>query len=345
MSGSVSALGSATVERSGLGVVVSVQPPCGGRGLISIVAPFYNEEDGVDEFHTRVTDALEGEELELVMVDDGSTDATRAALTALALRDPRVRPVYLARNFGHQAALTAGLDHARGAAVVMIDGDLQDPPDVIPRMLEAWRAGAQVVHGVRHVRPGEPRVRLWAIRAFYRVFARVTNLESFPGNSGDFRLVSRAVLDVLEAVPERGRFLRGLVSWVGLRQEQVLYEREERFAGRSKYPLGRLIRLAGDGIVAFSSVPLRFATVVGAFCAVAAFLAIPLIIVLKVAGLYDASGIASVHVLVLLIGGLQMCFLGLIGEYLGRTFDEAKRRPVYVAEAQPATAASTQARD
>ena len=302
----------------------------GREPVVSVVAPAYNEVETLKEFHRRVASALEGEEFELVLVNDGSTDGTAELLEQLAGTDHRVRPVHLARNFGHQAAVTAGIDLARGDAVITIDADLQDPPEVIPRLLGAWRDGAEVVHAVRHVRPGEPRYRLLAIRWFYRTFARIAGLPDFPGNSGDFRLIGRRAVEVLTMMPERNRFIRGLVSWVGFRQVSVEYERDARFAGTSKYPLRKLMRLAFDGIVSFSAVPLKLASVLGLVFSGVAFLAIPVVVILRLLGLYEVSGIASVHILVLLIGGLQLVFLGIAGEYIARNYDEAKGRPMYV---------------
>lgn len=298
--------------------------------IVSVVVPVLNELQVLPEFHRRLTAALAGERFELVYVDDGSTDGTRAELLRLKAADARLRPVFLSRNFGHQAALTAGIDHARGTAVITIDGDLQDPPEIIPRLLERWRQGAEVVHAVRHVRPGESRWRLAAIRAFYKVFARVGDASAFPGNAGDFRLIAGPALTALRELPERNRFVRGLVSWVGYRQAIVEYEREARYAGTSKYPLMKLVALAADGIVAFSTVPLRFAAALGMVFSALAFLAIPVVAALRLLDLYEVSGIASVHILVLLVGGVQLVFLGVIGEYLGRTYDEGKRRPVYL---------------
>lgn len=305
--------------------MTSAQP-----ATVSVVVPVYNEIEVLPELHRRIVGALGGEHFELVYVDDGSTDGTRAALLRLKEADPRVRPVFLSRNFGHQAAVTAGIDRARAHAVVTIDGDLQDPPEVIPALLKRWREGAEVVHAVRHVRPGEARLRLAAIRLFYKLFARIGELKDYQGNSGDFRLIAGPALVAVRDLPERNRFVRGLVSWVGFRQASVEYEREERFAGASKYPLSKLVRLALDGVVAFSTLPLRFAAALGLIFSLLAFLAIPLVIVLRLLDLYKVSGIASVHILVLLIGGIQLVFLGVIGEYLGRAYDEAKRRPVYL---------------
>jgi glycosyltransferase involved in cell wall biosynthesis len=305
--------------------------------LVSVVAPVYNEVETLPEFHRRVSAALAGREYELVLVNDGSTDGSAELLERIAAEDPAVRTVHLSRNFGHQAAVTAGLEAARGAAAVTIDADLQDPPEVIPRMLEQWSQGAHVVHGVRHERRGEPRRRLLVIRAFYRIFNRLSGLASFPGHSGDFRLISRPALDALNALPERNRFVRGLVAWVGFRQVSVVYERDARYAGVSKYPFRKLLHLAADGILSFSAVPLRVAAWLGLVMSVTAFVAIPVVVILRLAGLYEVSGIASIHILVLLVGGIQLLFLGVLGEYLARDYDETKRRPVYVlGEAPPA---------
>jgi dolichol-phosphate mannosyltransferase len=309
--------------------------PAHDPALISVVAPVYDEIETLPEFHRRLTAALAGERYELVLVDDGSTDGTGELLEQLAASDPRVRPVHLSRNFGHQAAVTAGLEAARGAAAVTIDADLQDPPEVIPKLLERWREGAAVVHGVRHERPGESRRRLFLIRRFYRLFDRLSGLSGFPGHSGDFRLIARPALDALNALPERNRFVRGLASWVGFRQDSVVYERDARYAGASKYPLTKLVRLAADGILSFSALPLRLAAWLGLAMSATAFVAVPVVIVLRLAGLYEVSGIASIHILVLLVGGIQLLFLGVLGEYLARDYDETKRRPVYVVAQAP----------
>ena len=308
------------------------------NAVISVVAPVFNEIETLPEFHRRVTAAMAGRPYELVLVDDGSTDGSGALLERLAAEDPAVRPLHLSRNFGHQAAVTAGLEAARGAAAVTIDADLQDPPEVIARLIEQWEAGADVVHGVRHERRGESRRRLFVIRAFYRVFNRLSGLSSFPGNSGDFRLISRRALDALNALPERNRFVRGLVSWVGFQQVSVVYERDARYAGSSKYPLRKLFGLAANGILSFSAVPLRVAAWLGLVMSVTAFLAIPVVVVVRLAGLYHVSGIASIHILVLLVGGIQLLFLGVLGEYLARDYDETKRRPVYVLGEPPGNA-------
>ena len=300
--------------------------------VISVVAPVLNEVDVLPEFYRRVTAALAGEEFELIFVNDGSGDGTGPCIESLSDADPRVRCVHLSRNFGHQAALTAGLDRARGSAVVSIDGDLQDPPEVIPDFLREWRNGADVVHGVRHVRPGEARWRMLAIRAFYATFNRISGLNEFPGNAGDFRLLSRRALDALSQLPERNRFVRGLVAWVGFTQSSVTYEREARFAGHSSYGFVQLLQLALNGIVSFSLTPLRVASGLGVIFSLVAFLSIPIVVSLRLTGLYEVPGIASVHILILFVGGVQLVFLGVLGEYLARDYDEAKRRPLYIVE-------------
>jgi dolichol-phosphate mannosyltransferase len=234
----------------------------------------------------------------------------------------------LTRNFGHQAALTAGLDHAAGNVVVTIDADLQDPPELISKLLSRWHEGADVVHAVRETRAGEPWWRLALIRSFYRVFGRFAEIESI-GNSGDFRLLDRRAVEMLEQMPERNRFLRGMTVWLGLEQDTVAYNRDARYAGETKYPLRKLAQLALDGIVSFSVVPLRIAAVLGLVVSAVALLAIPVVVGFRIAGEY-VPGIASVTIVLLLLGGFQLLTLGIIGEYLGRTYEEAKRRPIYM---------------
>ena len=300
------------------------------NALIIVVAPVYNEEAGIAEFHRRLSAVMADLKHELILVDDGSSDATAEILASLAEADRSVRVIMLARNFGHQAALTAGLDAARGDAVVTIDSDLQDPPEVIPEMVERWRAGVDVVHAVRRERAGEPPVRLALIRIFYWLLGKVSELRTYPGNSGDFRLLSRRAADALNGLPERSRFVRGLVTWIGFEQEAVYYDREARFAGSSKYPYRKLVQLAIDGVLSFSVVPLRVASLLGFVVSAIAGLAIPVVVGLRLAGLYELTGIASVHILILLLGGMQLVCLGVIGEYVGRVYEETKRRPVYI---------------
>jgi polyisoprenyl-phosphate glycosyltransferase len=293
-----------------------------------VVAPMHDEAGTVEAFHQRVGRALDGNEWELVVVDDGSRDGTRETLVRLAASDERVRVITLSRSFGHQAALTAGLEHARGDAVVMMDGDLQDPPEVIPQMLARWRDGAEVVYAVREQREGETPFKLVTARWFYRLFNRMTEVDLTP-DSGDFRLMDRRALDALLAMPERNRFLRGMSVWVGFTQTAVPFVREARSAGRTKYTLSRMLRFAFDAITSFSNRPLQLATLLGFTCSLIAFLCVPLTIAARYANIYE-RGVPSTIVIVLLLGGIQLITVGIIGEYVGRIYDEVKHRPLYV---------------
>jgi dolichol-phosphate mannosyltransferase len=297
-------------------------------GLLSVVAPVYNEEGTLEQFYARVCTALDGLRFELVLVDDGSTDTSPAILARLASSDPRVHVVYLSRNFGHQTALTAGLDHARGDAVVMLDADLQDPPELIPRMLDHWRAGCDVVYAVREQRDGESRFKLMTARWFYKLFEKLAQVE-LQHNSGDFRLLDRRPLDALLAMRERSRFLRGMTVWVGYRQAAVPYNRDPRYAGETKYTLGRMLRFSLDAISSFSHRPLQLATLLGFLISTLAFIAIPVVIVLRILGSY-LPGFGSITIAVLLLGGIQLIAIGIIGEYVGRIYDEVKGRPLYL---------------
>jgi glycosyltransferase involved in cell wall biosynthesis len=296
--------------------------------LLSVVAPVFNEEATIEEFYTRVCTALEGLRFELVLVDDGSSDGTAARLAEMASSDPRVHVVFLSRNFGHQTALTAGLDHARGDAVVMIDADLQDPPELIPRMLDHWRAGCDVVYAVRNQREGESRFKLTTARWFYRFFDKLAQVELQP-NSGDFRLLDRRPLDALLSMRERSRFLRGMTVWVGYRQAAVPYDRDARYAGETKYTVGKMIRFSLDAISSFSHRPLQLATLLGFIISTLAFIAIPVVVVLRIVGSY-LPGFSSITIAILLLGGIQLIALGIIGEYVGRIYDEVKGRPLYL---------------
>jgi dolichol-phosphate mannosyltransferase len=299
--------------------------------LLSVVAPVYNEEALVDEFYARVCSALEGLQFELVLVDDGSTDGSPAALDRLASTDPRVRVVYLSRNFGHQTALTAGLDHAGGDAVVMLDADLQDPPELITRMLDHWRAGCDVVYAVREHREGESRFKLGTARWFYRLFDKLAQVE-LQHNSGDFRLLDRRALDALLSMRERNRFLRGMTVWVGYTQAAVPYKRDPRHAGETKYTLPKMVRFSLDAISSFSHRPLQLATLLGFVISTLAFVAIPVVILLRILGSY-LPGFGAITIAVLLLGGIQLIAIGIIGEYVGRIYDEVKGRPLYLVRA------------
>jgi dolichol-phosphate mannosyltransferase len=308
---------------------------------LSVVAPLYNELDLVQEFYRRVCEALDGFSFELVLVDDGSTDGTAEVLASLAAADPRVRLVSLSRNFGHQAALTAGLDHASGNPVVTLDADLQDPPELIPDMVSLWRDGNDVVYAVRRRRAGETPFKRRTASLFYRIFGRVGDVALEP-ESGDFRLLDRRPLEALLAMRERSRFLRGMTVWVGYRQFAIPYERDPRYAGKTKYTLTRMLRFSFDAMTTFSRAPLQVATILGFLISLLAFLAIPVILVLRITHHY-LPGFATLTIIVLLLGGIQLLAIGILGEYLARTFDEVKDRPLYVvrrprASEQPETA-------
>jgi glycosyltransferase involved in cell wall biosynthesis len=301
-------------------------------GLVSVVAPVYNEEGTIGEFHARVCAALSGLPFELILVDDGSSDGSPLMLETLAAGDPRVRVVHLSRNFGHQTALTAGLDHAQGDAVVMLDADLQDPPELIPTMLEHWRAGCDVVYAVREHRRGESKFKLTTARWFYSLFDKLAQVE-LQHNSGDFRLLDRRALDALLSMRERNRFLRGMTVWVGYTQAAVPYQRDERYAGETKYTLSKMLRFSLDAISSFSHRPLQLATLLGFLISTMAFIAIPVVIVLRILGSY-LPGFSALTIVVLLLGGIELIAIGIIGEYVGRIYDEVKGRPLYLVRAR-----------
>jgi len=296
--------------------------------LLSIVAPVYNEQELVEQFVARAAAAAADYDYELVMVNDGSSDRTPELLDRIASSDRRVRVMHLSRNFGHQAALTAGLEHAAGDVVVMIDADLQDPPELIPDMLAQWSQGADVVYAVRKQREGETPFKLATASVFYRLFDKLAQVNLEP-NSGDFRLLDRRALDALLTMTERSRFLRGMTVWVGFNQTAVSYEREARQAGETKYTLRRMLRFSLDAIASFSHLPLQLATYAGLVSAGVAFIAIPVVLVLRVTDSY-LPGFSSITIAVLLLGGIQLIALGVIGEYVGRIYDEVKHRPLYI---------------
>jgi dolichol-phosphate mannosyltransferase len=292
------------------------------------VAPVYNEAGVIEEFHRRVSSVLSDLPYELVLVDDGSTDESSERLQALAAVDARVRVIPLSRNFGHQIALTAGLDHARGNPVVMLDADLQDPPELIPEMVEHWRAGIDVVYAVRRHRAGETAFKRRTASLFYRLFGRLAAIDLAP-QSGDFRLLDRQPLEALLAMRERSRFLRGMTVWIGFRQYAISYDRDPRYVGETKYTLRRMVRFSFDAMTAFSRAPLQLATYLGFTISLLAFIAIPVIVALRLAGHY-LPGFATLTIIVLLLGGMQLLAIGILGEYLARTFDEVKGRPLYI---------------
>jgi dolichol-phosphate mannosyltransferase len=313
--------------------------------LLSVIVPCYNEQDVLRATHERLTSVLAGLSLdyELLFVNDGSRDDTHLLLTELQLVDPHVRVLLLSRNFGHQIAVTAGLEEASGDAVVIIDADLQDPPEVIPQMVQLWRDGNDVVYGLRTDRKGESTFKLWTAKIFYRLINRLSETK-MPFDAGDFRLLDRRVVDVINSMPERARFLRGMVSWTGFKQVSLPYERAARHAGTSKYPLKKMIHFAMDGIISFSLVPLKLAIWTGF---VAIWIAVAGIIVAVVDRMLDkhlTRGWASLFVAVLFMGGVQLVSLGIIGEYLGRIYTEVKRRPLYVVQERLGFSASDKTR-
>ena len=302
--------------------------------LVSLVVPVYCEQEVLGEFYRRTKAVLVAlpPDLahEIVFVNDGSTDGSLAILRAMAERDPCVRILDLSRNFGHQKAITAGIDHAAGDAVVVIDADLQDPPEVVRDMVRAWTDGAKVVYGVRRARPGESAFKRASASLFYRLIARLADVR-LAGDSGDFRLIDRAVVDVLKGMREDSRYVRGLVSWVGFAQQALPYEREARYAGQTKYPLRKMLRFATDAITSFSERPLRIATGVGMLITAGALALAAWVVIGKLlAPERSVQGWTSVIVTVLFLGGVQLLSIGVLGEYIGRVYRETKDRPLYV---------------
>jgi len=297
--------------------------------VLSVVAPVYNERESVEELCRRLALVLEPlGDYEVILVDDGSTDGSWEVLRGLAARDERLRLLKLSRNFGHQIALTAGLDISKGDAVVLIDGDLQDPPELIPELVARWEEGFDVVYALRERRDGESRVRLLAISAFYRLFRRMAATD-IPADTGDFRLLSRRAVDSLARMPERARYLRGMTSWIGFRQTGVGYRRDPRFAGTSKYPLAKLVRLASDGIASFSTTPIKLLTRLGFVMIVFCAGVLAWTLYTRFFTHNAPQGWTSVLAVVLLLGGIQMLGMGIVGQYIARIFEETKQRPLY----------------
>ena len=299
---------------------------------MSVVVPLYNEEANVGELLRRIVAIMNDvqgiDAYEVVVVDDGSSDGTLAALHAEMRALPQLVVISLSRNFGHQIAATAGLDEARGDAVILMDGDLQDPPELIAEFVAKWREGYDVVYATRREREGESPFKLFTASVFYRITRRLTNV-SIPVDTGDFRLMSRRVVEGLKQTRERHRFLRGLVSWIGYRQIGIVYDRHARHAGKTKYPISKMLRFALDGITAFSDIPLRFATYFGFLTSAFAFVYAVVVLVLKFLH-YNEPGYTSTMIAILFLGGVQLITIGILGEYVGRIYDEIKARPLYL---------------
>lgn len=300
--------------------------------LCSVVVPMYNEEAVLHETYRRLTQVMENSEVEyeIVFVNDGSRDKTAEMLNEICDKDKRVKLLDFSRNFGHQIAITAGMDHSSGQCVVVIDGDLQDPPELIPEMIKKWKEGYDVVYGKRISRKGESLFKKFTAAAFYRFLKSMTDV-NIPVDTGDFRLIDRRVCEALKRVNEKNRYVRGLVSWLGFKQTAIEFEREERFAGETKYPLKKMLKLAFDGITSFSYKPLKLASYLGTFLSCASFLYLIFIVIQRI--FFPATvqpGWASILAAMLFFNGITLLMLGIIGEYIGRIYDEAKGRPLYL---------------
>jgi dolichol-phosphate mannosyltransferase len=302
-----------------------------GTPRFSVVVPLYNEEEVIAECHKRLKTVMDtcGDSYELIFVDDGSRDSTLAMARVIAENDSNLRVLSFSRNFGHQTAITAGMDAAGGDAVVVIDADMQDPPEVIPQMIEKWREGYQVVYGLRSKRKGESFFKKATAKLFYRSLNALTDVH-LPVDAGDFRLLDRAVCGALKQLPERNRYVRGLVSWVGFKQTAVEYVREERFAGTTKYPLRKMLGLAGDALTSFSYKPLKLSILLGIFISIASFAYAIVVVCQAIFTDSTVSGWATLACLTLFFNGIILIMMGIIGQYVGRIYDETKGRPLYI---------------
>lgn len=300
-------------------------------GRVTVVSPVYNEREGINRFVERTTAVLsQFEDWELILVDDGSSDGTREVLRTIGHQNARIRVLGLSRNFGQPVATSAGLAHSSGTVTVMLDSDLQDPPEVISQMVEAWSGGAEVVLAVRGERVGETRFKLVTARLFYRSFSRLTDVH-LQENAGDFRLLGRPALDAFLAMPERGRFIRGMTSWIGFPQAEVVYDRDPRVVGTTSYSKRRLLRMAFDAVASYSHVPLKAATILGFVVSIVAFCLAAVFLVLRLTGDF-VPGLSTTNIIILMMGGIQLVFLGILGEYLAKIYDEVKQRPLFVIE-------------
>jgi len=301
------------------------------KPVYSIVVPLYNEEEVVQESYKRLKQVMEKADgpYEIIFINDGSKDATPQLVAQLVTAGPTLRFISFSRNFGHQPAITAGMDYAGGDAIIIIDADLQDPPEVMLEMMQKWRQGYDVVYGKRMRRKGETFFKKLTSTLYYRVLRSMTNVD-IPVDVGDFRLIDRKVCNALKSMPEKNRYMRGMVSWVGFNQTAVEYVRDERFAGETKYPLRKMIKLAVDGITAFSYKPLKFATSIGFVVSSLSFLYLLFILFQKIFTNQAVVGWASTVAILLFSQGIVMMILGVMGEYIGRVFEESKNRPIYL---------------
>jgi polyisoprenyl-phosphate glycosyltransferase len=299
--------------------------------LLSVVVPMYFEQEVARECHRRLTAMLDANryDYELVYVNDGSTDGTLPILKEFAENDKRVKVLSFSRNFGHQVAVTAGVDAATGDAIVIIDADLQDPPELIPDMVKLWQEGWEVVYAKRKKRKGEGAFKLFSAKMFYKTLSALTDIE-IPADTGDFRLIDRKVAEAFRRMPERSRFIRGMIAWLGFRQTPIEYERDARFAGETKYPLKKMLKLASNGILSFSTQPLRLVLSLGFLAVLVSLGLLVWAIIAKFTGNATAGGWASLMVTVTFLGGVQLISVGVLGQYLARMFEESKNRPLYV---------------
>lgn len=300
--------------------------------VCTVIIPMYNEEAVIKETYHRLKKVMDqaGESYELLFVNDGSKDQSASIISELSAADKNIRLVDFSRNFGHQIAVTAGMDFAQGQAIVIIDADLQDPPEVIPKMLEKWREGYDVVYGKRLKRQGETIFKKITAYAFYRILAALTN-DNIPKDTGDFRLIDRKVCDAMKSLQEKNRFLRGMVNWVGFRQTAVEYVRDERWAGETKYPLKKMLKFAADGIISFTYKPLKLATYLGFLLSISGFIYLGIVLYQKIfTNSVALSGWASIIAVNLVFNGITLIILGIIGEYIGRIYEEVKGRPLYI---------------
>lgn len=297
----------------------------------SVIVPMYNEEEVIEHTYVRLKQVMDctGENYEIIFINDGSYDRTGEIVKFICKSDPQVRLIEFSRNFGHQVAISAGMDYASGQSIVIIDADLQDPPEIILEMIEKWRDGYEVVYGKRSMRKGESAFKKVTAKLFYRVLGKLTNVH-IPLDTGDFRLIDRKVCDVMKGLKERNRFIRGLVGWVGFRQTSVEYVREERFAGVTKYPLRKMLSFAVDGITSFSHKPLKIASYIGVVLSLSSFIYLFVVLLQKWLELGTVPGWASIVAINLFFNGIVLMLLGVMGEYIGRIYDESKDRPLYI---------------